>query len=595
MKRICFVILFFSSLTAFAQPEAALLKKADSLFASQKMDEANAIFTKILKQNPKSEKALKGRAYIFFSQQKWKLAETDYRQVLQLNASCITCYANLSLIKLFTNDTIAASKLVADGLKMDSKSPGLFTGRGRIHFYEEKYDLALQDYQTAIELDSNNAGAYYYKGLLNYRVEEFEKGAADFTKVIRIDSSVADAWFQRGIFFANGQNWDAALSDFTNASKRDSLNSSYVSYAANVYLYKEDPAAAYALYSKAVLLDDKNYEAHYYKSTAAYRMEDMDLSCSCLKTMQSKLPAKIDDEQFTALQNEMNGQLRGYCDTNYAGYYYQRGIAAYNKGQYAKSLQWYNSGLKKTPGHFMMTNFRGNTYLAMGLSKEAEEDYTASLTLTANIDKELNEATSYKDEDPAKQKMYRESVITFTYSSRAEARINNGKQKDAEADAETALKMMPVEMPEKETVYNIRGMLYLFDNDNSNALSFFNKAIQANPGFVPAYINRALVKINLAYKTKVISQGFSIQNKNISTRFDLPTLKKTTVNRDNLGAALVDCSKAIQLDAKSSLAYQVRATIKLLLGEGDYCYDLLKAEQLGSKEATIMISEQKCR
>jgi Tfp pilus assembly protein PilF len=132
-------------------------------------------------------------------------------------------------------------------------------------------------------------------------------------------------------------------------------------------------------------------------------------------------------------------------------------------------------------------------------------------------------------------------------------------------------------------------------NDNGNALSNFNKAIQISPDFSGAYVNRAMVKINLAFKTKIVAGSFSIQNRNINARFDIPVLRKETMNKDNLEAALSDCNKAIQVDSKNANAWQVRAAIKLLLGEGDYCYDLLKAEQLGSSQATQMIAENKCR
>jgi tetratricopeptide (TPR) repeat protein len=232
----------------------------------------------------------------------------------------------------------------------------------------------------------------------------------------------------------------------------------------------------------------------------------------------------------------------------------------------------------------------------MGRNKEAYDDYTASLLLTDNLDRELREgSTGYKDETPAAQKDNITSFIAFTYSSRAETRINMGDVKGAKQDAETAVKMMPAEMPEKENVYITCGIVALADNDNGNALSYFNKAIQANPSFVPAYINRALVKMNLAYKTRVIGSYIGIQNKNISARFDLPVMKKTIEKRDNLEAALADCNKAIQIDPKSGHAYHIRAVIKILLNEGDYCYDLLKAEQLGYQEATVLLNEQKCR
>jgi tetratricopeptide (TPR) repeat protein len=595
MKITLIIILVLSSLNLLAQPEAVLLKKADSLFSAKKIEEATVLYTKIIKLNPKNEKALKGRGDIYFNQEKFSLAEQDYKQILLLAKNCFFCYVNLATIKISQTDVTGANKYISQAFNLDSNNSKAFVARGQIRFYEEKYEQAKADYTKAIELDSVSVAAYYYKALLSIRQEEYDQGAHEMSTVIRLDSSISPAWYQRGIYYANNQKWDEALYDFTKASAIDSLNSNYVSYIANVYLYKADPATAYTYYSKAVKLNDKNFEAHYYKSVAAYRMEEMENSCVCLRAMQSKLPAKIEDESILELQNKMNEQLKEYCDTNFSAYYYQRGIAAYNKGEYTVAIEWYNEGLKKFHGHFMMNSFRGNANLAKGEYKEAESDYTRTLGLTDHLDMELKEASSYKDEVASTQKTLREATIAYVYSNRAEVRFNMNNPKGAEADIETALKMMPADTPEKEYFYNIRGIIYLSENDNSNALSYFNKAIQVNPGFVSGYINRALVKVNLAYKIRVISSVFFIQNKNINTLLDLPLLKKTTVNRDNLSAALADCNKAIQIDGKNSYAYQIRAYIKLLLGEGDYCYDLLKAEQLGSTQATALINEQKCR
>lgn len=594
--KIVFILFFIFTISSLsAQPEVELIKKADSLYIAKKTEEAVAIYSKIIKVSPKNEKALKGRADIYYNQGNFSLAEKDYKQLLILIKNCFDCFEKLARIMLSQHEMINANKYILQAFNSDSNNSRAYVTRGKIRFYEENFELAKADYNKAIELDSVNAEAYYYKALLSFRQEQYDQGANELTTVIRLDSLVSMAWYQRGIYYANNQNWDAALFDFTKASIIDSLNSNYVTYIANVYLNKADPATAYTYYSKAVKLDSKNFEAHYFKSVAAYRLEKLDTSCDCLQEMQKNLPPKTDDESIIDFQMKMNEQIKDYCDTGFSGFYYQRGIAAYNKGEYDRAIVWYNDGLKKFPGHFMMTSFRGNANLAKGKNQEAESDYTNSLELTSHLAVELNKALNYKDESAISQKNLSTATIAYVYSNRAEARINLNKLKEAETDIETGLKMMPDDTPEKEYFYNIRGILYLSENDNSNALTYFNKAIKANPGFVSGYINRALVKVNLAYKIRVISSVFLIQNRNLNTQFDLPLLKKTTVNKDNLGAALADCNKAIQLDGNNSYAYQIRAYIKLLLGESDYCYDLMKAEQLGSKEATSLIKEQKCR
>jgi tetratricopeptide (TPR) repeat protein len=580
---------------AQAQADTLLVHKGDSLEQIKKYDEAIVFYTKAIKLNPKNEKAYRGRGYIYRTQNKMKLAEPDFLTALKLNPGCIKCLINLSFIKIALADTAAAAKYLEQAVATDNKSSIAYSYRGRLRFDQNKNTEAMNDFNKAIQLDSTNADAFYFRALLYIQLEDYESGAKDLSATIRLAPEFSNAWYQRGIYYANKQQWDQALNDFTKAAAIDSLNSNYYNYIANVYLYKNEPVEAIKYYSKAIALDKNNYEAIFYRATATYRMENMDASCADLALMKSRLPAKIKDEQLQILKDDMESQLADYCDTSFAGYYYQRGVAAYNLGQFLKAIEWYDKGLKKFPAHFMMTDFKGNAFLSLNRNAEAEEWYTKALVLKGNALREIMQSPNYKNADAATQKMFTQSVEASTYSSRAEARAGLGNAKAALDDANSAIGLMPQGMPEAEYLFNTRGIIYLNQNDNSNALSDFNKALQINPDFSGGYVNRAMVKINLAYKTKYIVRSFSLQNRNINARFDLPALKKETVNKDNLEAALSDCNKAIQADANNANAWYTRAVVKLLLGEGDYCYDLFKAEKLGSEQAVRMIGENKCR
>jgi tetratricopeptide (TPR) repeat protein len=597
MKFIAFFsfLFLFCCSAVFAQTEAALLKKADSLTAAGKYENAVTVYTQAIQLNPKSEKALRGRAWIYLRQEKNKLAEADYKRVLQLNPSCSNCLANMALLKSGAKEHAAAEKLGEQAIKADSNNNHAYVNYGRVLLNQQKNTEAILQFDRALAIKADDIDAYYYRSFANQRLGNDDAFLKDLNTMIKLDSTLADAWSMRGTYYANQQRWDETLRDFGRAFLLDSLNSRHAANIASVYLYKEDPATAYRYFTKAVELDKQNMEALYYRGVALYRMENMDASCEDFALLKSRLPAAPKDEAVVQLQKDVQEQLQEYCDPGFAGYYYQRGVAAYNLGQYDKAVDWYNKGLQKFPEHYMMTDFRGNALMMAGLNTAAEESYTKALLLKDRLPAEVLASRSFKNESADTREQFAASTIAFTHIGRAEARLNAGKYKAALEDADEALRKVADETPNREYLYNIRGIIYLSMNDYNNALSSFNKAIQLNAAFSPAYLNRALVKMNLAFRSKTIFRSIGVSNRNISTSFDLPVLKKETLNRDNLEAALSDCNKAIQLDEKNALAWYNRAVIKILLNEGDYCYDLLKAELLGAPAAAALITENKCR
>lgn len=581
--------------SAYAQADSLLVKKADSLAAAGRQDEAVALYSKLLKQNPKNEKALRGRGFVYMQQQKLKLSEADLKAALLLNPRCSNCYVNLALVHYSMHDSAGAFKAMNDAVKTDDKNTYAYLSRGQLYLYAGNTDAAMNDLNRVLSIDSTNSDAYYNRASVYIELKQEESAFADLCSAIRLAPRFAKAWFSRGIYYANRQQWDDALYNFNKAAVMDSTNSSYFTNIANVYLYKNDPSGAKKYYSKALALDKNNYEALYYRATASYRLEDMDASCEDLRLLISRLPAATADQELLSLKEDVEGQLAEYCDTSSPGYYYQRGVAAYNLQQFEKAVAWYDKGMTKFPGSYMMNDFKGNALLALGRNEEAETAYTKALSLQRGLEQEVKNSRSYKNENAAAQSLFVVSTVAFTYSARAEARANLGNSRQALEDAESAVKLVSDKTPSAENIYNTRGIVYLGMNDNSNALSSFNKAIQINPSFSSAYINRAIVKINLAYKTKIATRFVSISSRNINASFDLPSLKKETINRGNLEAALSDCNKAIQLEQDKANAWYIRAIIKILLGESDFCYDLLKAQQLGAAGAAALIAENNCR
>jgi tetratricopeptide (TPR) repeat protein len=244
----------------------------------------------------------------------------------------------------------------------------------------------------------------------------------------------------------------------------------------------------------------------------------------------------------------------------------------------------------------MLTFFKGNTEISLQQFDKAESDYTRAITLKDNLTEETNKSFNFRQASDYEKKRYVDASIAEVYRHRSEARLSMNNYTGAIADVDEAVKMIFSQMEGKEAIYNTKAAIYMAQNDNTNALSWLNKALDASPDYAIARVNRAIVKFNLAYKTSVISSEISIKsNPGSNFRLNLPDKTKTVVIKDNIESALVDCNKAIEADPSYAYAYYIRGVIKMGLDQPDYCYDILKSEQLGFTAAKAVIEELKCR
>ncbi|TRT53867.1 MAG: tetratricopeptide repeat protein, partial [Microcystis aeruginosa Ma_QC_C_20070703_M131] len=92
-----------------------------------------------------------------------------------------------------------------------------YNNRGNLYSNQQKYELALADYNKAIDINPNYANAYYNRGLLYYNQQKYELALSDYSKAIDINPNYANAYYNRGVLYKDLQKYDLALSDYNKA------------------------------------------------------------------------------------------------------------------------------------------------------------------------------------------------------------------------------------------------------------------------------------------------------------------------------------------------------------------------------------------
>jgi tetratricopeptide (TPR) repeat protein len=62
---------------------------------------------------------------------------------------------------------------------MKPNDPKLYLGRGFVYYTTSEFDLAISDYNKAVEMDRRYAQAYYNRALAYYHKGEYDQAWAD--------------------------------------------------------------------------------------------------------------------------------------------------------------------------------------------------------------------------------------------------------------------------------------------------------------------------------------------------------------------------------------------------------------------------------
>ncbi|MEG3440422.1 tetratricopeptide repeat-containing serine protease family protein, partial [Pannus brasiliensis CCIBt3594] len=92
-----------------------------------------------------------------------------------------------------------------------------YNNRGYLYHQQQKTDLALADYNKAIDMNPRFAMAYNNRGYLYYQQRKTDLALADFNTAIEIDPRNVEVYNNRGLVYAEQGKTDLALADYNKA------------------------------------------------------------------------------------------------------------------------------------------------------------------------------------------------------------------------------------------------------------------------------------------------------------------------------------------------------------------------------------------
>ena len=131
----------------------------------------------------------------------------------------------------------------------------IYESRGDAYYDKKQYNLALKDYNHAIELDPTNSEILNSRGVIYQLKRKFVSAIKDYDRAILNSPSLAKAYYNRGTVFHLQGKYVQAIKDFDIAISLVPTHANYFGNRGNSYEQLRKGKAAVADYRMALKLD----------------------------------------------------------------------------------------------------------------------------------------------------------------------------------------------------------------------------------------------------------------------------------------------------------------------------------------------------
>ncbi|HST03407.1 MAG TPA: tetratricopeptide repeat protein [Chloroflexia bacterium] len=315
-------------------------------------------------------------------------------------------------------------------------------------------DLALKDFDAAIQLEPDKAEAYAFRGLAYYSQDDYDAAVIAYTEAIEHDNQYEEAYFARGLSYQAKEEYDQAISDYDQYIKLDPHKSWAFRQRAEAYVYKGDPAQAIPDYTEAIRLQPDYSDAYYGRGNAYLRLSDYD-------------HAMQDYDKVIEL------------DPKYLLAYEGRGVVYYSIGEYTQAISEFTIALTIYPQVARIYEQRGRAYLRSDKVQQSMTDFNKAIGLDPDMALTYvsrgrayitmsDYGSALADFNTALQK---DADYAWAYENRAIAYAYKGDFTEAFADIDQAIKISGAD----DYSYFARGKVYALQGDKDKALEDFDK------------------------------------------------------------------------------------------------------------------------
>ncbi len=430
-------------------------------------------FEKAIKNSFLSETAFIKKGTMHLMQEDFNSAIEDFSAAIKRNADNPDSYLHRAYAFIQMEDMEAAKSDLNKAISIDPENVQALYQRGLILLEEQNYEFAIKDLKKVATLRPQNVINWYYLGHAYYLNGELDFAIANFSKAIDIFPRFTSAYLNRAYIYEETGMISKAQADYSIAR---SLNKNLLKDTAYNKSTKE-------YFQKLIGFDNPSYTPmQYFEQYFDKSLFSADICLDPIEKLQgqefffsyknseikynSKDPFTIIHQNldFNSIENyqEANLILSPHSDSSI--FYFLYGLIHQQKGNYRKSLTFYDKAIELNPLLMEAYLNKGNVLFIM------------LQTGITGIDEEKK----YFFLEPPSETTHHKSYVE--------------KIQQIQRLLQLAIQLAP----EAPYLYYNYGVLCISVKDYPEAVSYFSKAIECDNEYATAYFHRALSLILLS-------------------------------------------------------------------------------------------------
>ncbi|MGK7933710.1 MAG: tetratricopeptide repeat protein [Microcystaceae cyanobacterium] len=319
-------------------------------------------------------------------------ALTAINQAIKLSPNNPNLYNEKVIVLMLLKRTDEALTAINQGIKRMNRSL-LYNNRGKIYYEQQKWDLALADFNKSIELNPDFPLVYSNRGDIYRTQKKCDLALADYNKVIAsninsdykkyVQKMGIQCYKDRAIDHVKQQKWDLALTDF---SKVIELNpSGALDYMNRGNVYKELQQYNLALedFSTAIQLEPKQTLLYSKRGNLYVTLQKWNLAIADFSKMIELDP---NDAKAYYSRGEIHKNFRKWdlaltdfdkaiqLNPNYPPFYTNRGAIYAQQQKWELALKDFNKAIKLAPNYDYAYLNRGQVFLELQQTDKAIKD-----------------------------------------------------------------------------------------------------------------------------------------------------------------------------------------------------------------------------
>ena len=184
-----------------------------------------------------------------------------------------------------------------------------YTNRGIAYCDKGAYDLAIADFNKALEIKPKYAKAWYNRGNAYASGKSaFDLAIADYTTVLDINPQLVDAYHNRGNIYKNKGEYALAISDYTKAIEINPRFAEAYNNRGNTYRSRGKLDLAIADFNKALEINPEIAETYNNRGNAYRDNGQFDLAISDYDKALELNPGLVESHFNKAIAYERSGR-----------------------------------------------------------------------------------------------------------------------------------------------------------------------------------------------------------------------------------------------------------------------------------------------